>query len=346
MRNTGWGKREICSRRDFLKTSSILTGAMAFESLIGNVPFSLAKEVYPSEKIKWLIPYKPGGGFDLLARGVSPYVTKYLGEVSSGAKGGGIILKNEPAAQGQKAYNMVYNAPPDGYTIGGFDVGFVTETLLGKLDFDLNKFTYLLRAMSTTRIIVTRKNGFANWEEMIKFAKAKELKWGTGSYMKSTQIESIIITERAGITARFIPWGGTAECMNALMRGDVQASLVSEDSVKGLLDSGEIRVLTVLAANSKYAGIPTIKELGYPDLIEKMGAHRFVIAPPHLPNMIKSVLISSFKKAFNDEDFKTWAKNIDIPLNPLYGDQAELEAKRIFKYYQNDVKPIVLKYAK
>ena len=339
-------KRIICSRRDFLKEASLLTGALVGTTFPGALSQALAGEVYPAEKIKWLIPYKPGGGFDLLARGVSPYVTQYLGEASRGVKGGGIILKNEPAAQGQKAYSMVYNAPPDGYTIGGFDVGFVTETLLGKLDFDLNKFTYLLRAMSTTRLIVTRRNGFANWDEMIKFAKARELKWGTGSYMKSTQIESIIVTERAGITARFIPWGGTAECMNALMRGDVQASLVSEDSVKGLLDSGEIRVLTVLASASKYPGVPAIKELGYPDLIEKMGAHRFVIAPPNLPKAIKNALISSFRKAINNQDFKTWAKNIDIPLNPLYGDEAESEAKRIFKYYQNDVKPIVLKYAK
>jgi tripartite-type tricarboxylate transporter receptor subunit TctC len=346
MRNTVGEKRALCSRRSFLEKSSVLAGAMVVKSLIGKVPISFAKDIYPAEKIKWLIPYKPGGGFDLLARGVSPYVTKYLGEGSPGAKGGGIVLKNEPAAQGQKAYNMVYNAPPDGYTIGGFDVGFVTETLLGKLDFDLNKFTYLLRAMSTTRLIVTRKNGFANWEEMIKFAKTRELKWGTGSYMKSTQIESIIVTERAGITARYIPWGGTAECMNALMRGDVLASLVSEDSVKGLLDSGEIRVLTVLAQTSKYPGIPTIKELGYPDLIEKMGAHRFVIAPPSLPNPMKNPLISAFKKSFNDAEFKNWARNIDIPLNPLFGEQAEAEAKRIFKYYQNDVKPIVLKYAK
>ena len=323
-----------------------IAGAAAGLPLVGNVSSSFAKEIYPADKINWIVPYKPGGGFDLVARGVSPYVTQYLREIARGAKGGGIVLKNEPAAQGQKAYNMVYNAKPDGYTIGGFDIGFVTETLLNKLDFDIEKYTFLLRAMSTTRVIVTRKNGFGNWDEMVKSAKTKELKWGTGSYMKSTQIESIIIAERVGITPRYIPWGGTAECMNALMRGDVQASLVSEDSVKGLIDSGEIKVLAVIAATSKYPGIPTIKELGYPDLIEKMGAHRFVIAPPNLSKEIKTILIAAFKKAFTDQDFQGWAKKIDIPLNPLYGDQAEAEAKRMFKYYQNDVKPIVMKYAK
>lgn len=48
----------------------------------------------------------------------------------------------------------------------------------------------------------------------------------------------------------------------------------------------------------------------------------------------------------NDRDFQAWAKKIDISLSPLFGDEAEKEALRMIRYYQQDVKPIVLKYAK
>jgi tripartite-type tricarboxylate transporter receptor subunit TctC len=85
-----------------------------------HIPLSFAKDVYPSRKITWIVPYKPGGGYDLVARGISPYLTKALRELSSGAKGGDIIIKNEPGASGQRAYSMVYHATPDGYTIGGY----------------------------------------------------------------------------------------------------------------------------------------------------------------------------------------------------------------------------------
>ncbi len=306
-----------------------------------------AKDVYPAGKISWLIPYKAGGGFDLLARGLSPYLTKHLREISPGAKGGEVVLRNEPAAGGQKAYNTVFNARKDGYTIGAFDIAFATETLLEKVDFDISQFTFLSRAMSTTRIIVTQKNGFANWDEMVKSSKTKELKWGTGAYLKSTQIDSIIVTERAGVPTRFIPWGGgTAECMNALIRGDIQVALVSEDSVKGLLDAGEIRVIAVISEKSRYPGVPCSKDLGYPDLHEKLGAHRFVMAPPALPGEIRNLLVTAFKRAMNDKDFQAWTKKMDFPLTPLFGDEAEKEALRMIRYYQQDVKPIVLRYAK
>ena len=339
-------ERSMFRSRFFLKIPILCSVALAL-LVIHHPSLCLAKDVYPAEKISWLIPYKAGGGFDLLARGLSPYLTKYLREASPGAKGGVLILRNEPAAGGQKAYNMVYNARKDGYTLSAFDIAFATETLLEKLDFDIDKFTFLIRAMSTTRLIVTQKTGFANWDEMLKSAKTKELKWGTGAFLKSTQIDSIIVTERAGIPTRFIPWGGgTAECMNALIRGDIQVALVSEDSVKGLLDAGEIKVLAAIAEKSKYPGAPSIKDLGFPDLIEKVGAHRFVVAPPALPNEIKNILVAAFKKAMNDQDFQTWAKKIDIPMNPLFGDEAEREGQRMIRYYQQDVKPIVLKYAK
>lgn len=335
------------NRRDFLEISGLCGLALALILFTNHIPPCFAKDVYPAEKISWIVPYKAGGGFDLMARGISPYLTKYLREVSPGAKGGDLIIKNEPAAGGHKAYSMLYNAKRDGYTISGFDIAFATETLLEKLEFDIEKFTFLLRAMSTIRIIVTNKTGFANWDEMLKSSKTKELKWGTGAYLKSTQIDSIIVTERVGIPTRFIPWGGgTAECMNALIRGDIQVALVSEDSVKGLLDAGEIRVLIVVAEKSKYPGVPSIKDLGYPDLPEKLGAHRFVIAPPALPDEIRNILVTAFKKAMNDQEFLAWAKKTDIPMNPLFGDDAEREAQKMIKYYQQDVKPIVMKYAK
>ena len=339
-------ERILFKSRNFLKMTILCSVALTL-LFIHHPPICLAKDVYPAGKISWLIPYKAGGGFDLVARGLSPYLTKYLREVSPGAKGGDVILRNEPAAGGQKAYNMVFNARKDGYTIGAFDIAFATETLLEKVDFDISQFTFLIRAMSTTRIIVTQKNGFANWDEMVKSSKTKELKWGTGAYLKSTQIDSIIVTERVGIPTRFIPWGGgTAECMNALIRGDIQVALVSEDSVKGLLDAGEIKVLAAIAEKSRYPGVPSSKDLGYPDLHEKLGAHRFVMAPPALPGEIRNILVTALKKAMNDRDFLAWAKKIDISLSPLFGDEAEKEALRMIRYYQQDVKPIVLKYAK
>ncbi len=316
---------------------------------LGHVTPCLAKEksIYPAEKITWLVPYKAGGGFDLVARGIAPYLSQYLKEGSPGAKGGVIVMRNEPAVGGRKAYSILYNAKPDGHSIGAFDVGFIAETLREDVGFDISKFTIMVRAMKTDRIIVVSKNGFANWEEMIKASKIKPLKWGTGAFLQSTQLDSIVLTERMGIPARFIPWGGgTSESMNALMRGDVQVVLVSDDSVKGLLDAGEIRPIAVITEKSKYPGVPSIKDLGHPDLAEKLGNTRFVIAPPGLPKNIKNAIVAAYKKVMKDQRFLSYAKKLDIDFAPLYGEEAEKNFETIYKYYQNDLKPIMIKYSK
>lgn len=304
------------------------------------------KDIYPPGKINWLVPYKAGGGFDLVARGIAPYLSQYLQEGAPGSQIG-IVMRNEPASGGRKAYSVIYNAKPDGHTIGAFDIGFISETFTEDVGFDISKFTFLARAMKTDRIIVTSKNGFANWDEMVKAAKIRPLKWGTGAFLQSTQLDSIVLTERMGIPARFIPWaGGTSESMNALMRGDIQVALVSDDSVKGLLDAGEIKPLLAISDKSKYPGVPSIKELGHPDLAEKLGTQRFVIAPPGLPGNIKNAFISAYKKVMNDQRYLSYAKKLDLDLKPLYDEEAYKAFKTVNGYYQNDLKPLYVKYSK
>jgi tripartite-type tricarboxylate transporter receptor subunit TctC len=304
------------------------------------------KDIYPAGKINWLVPYKAGGGFDLVARGIAPYLSQYLQEGAAGAQIG-IVMRNEPASGGRKAYGVIYNAKPDGHTIGAFDIGFISETFTEDVGFDISKFTFLVRAMKTDRLIVTNKNGFANWDELVKAAKIRPLKWGTGAFLQSTQLDSIVLTERMGIPARFIPWaGGTSESMNALMRGDIQAALVSDDSVKGLLDAGEIRPLAVISEKSKYPGVPSIKDLGHPDLADKLGTQRFVIAPPGLPIHIKNSFISAYKKVMSDQKYLSYAKKLDLDFKPLYGEEAEKAFKIVNGYYQNDLKPLYIKYSK
>jgi tripartite-type tricarboxylate transporter receptor subunit TctC len=334
-----------CNRRHFLRTLSIGLGtlAIASQTCISSV---LAKEIYPAERITCIISQKAGAGYDILARAISPYVTQYLQAASQGAKGGSIVVKNDPAAGGQRAYDSVYRAKPNGYTICIFDIGFATETLMSQLDFDIQKFTYLIRINFTTRILVTGKNGFANWGEMVKFAKEKEVKWGVGAMGRAIHIDSIIVKEETGLAARFVPFGGTAENMNALLRGDIHVAMASQGSVDPLIDAGEIKVLTQFAEKSDYPGIPSIKDLGYPVLAGKLGGHRFLIAPPGLPKDIGNTLTTAFKMALNDKEFQAWAKKSNIPLNPVYGDEAEKLARYIIRYYQEDLRPVLNKYLK
>lgn len=333
------------SRRDFLKVSGLSAGALALGSL-SHIPFGFAKDVYPAEKITFILPHSAGGGFDLIARGISPYIRKYLREASPGTKGGDVLVRNEPAAAGLKAYTMLFNAKTDGYTIGSLDSGAITDNIVAKPQFDYTKLTFLLLAVSSIKMIVASKDGFKSWAEVAEATKKGPVKLGVGQFGRGNHVAAIIMIEGVKTTGfRIINYPGTAECMGGLIRGDIQVAMVSEESVTGLIAAKEIKVLLTGGESSDYPGSVSTKELGYPGLGEQVSTHRFIVGPPGLAAEPKNSLLTAIKKATTDPEFTAWAKKADIPLRNVYGADAEKMFLNFTKSY-DDLAPTFKKYLK
>lgn len=327
-------------RRDFLKLLGIGGGAVFLNGV--HLPPSFAADVFPAEKIRWIVYSKAGGGFDLIARSIAPYLSKQLQEIK-GAKGGEIKVDNITQAGGMRAYSTIYNAKPDGYTFGDLNTGSYCETMFKKSDVDYRKFSYVLRNGVSSRIVVTNKSGFKSWNEMLKAGKEKEVKWACGNYGAGAHISAILAKEIMKLPVRLINFPGTAENANAVLRGDVQMGLATEESAKAMVDAGELRVLAVFSDKSAYPGAPSLTQLGYPDLAEAALLHRMIIAPPNLPREIMDTLQAAFKKVLTSKEFLAQAKVIDFEPEPLYGAQAEVMVKKIFKYYDDNA-PLLKKY--
>ena len=338
--------RDFLSRRDFLKVSGFSAGALVLGSL-SHIPLSFAaKDVYPSEKIMFILPHSAGGGFDLIARGISPYITKYLREASPGTRGGDIMVRNEPAAAGIKAYTMLFNAKPDGYTIGSLDSGAITDNIVAKPQFDYTKLSFLLLGVSSNKMIVAPKDGFKTWSEVVEATKKTPLKLGVGQFGRGNHVAAIIMIEGVKTTGfRIINYPGTAECMAGLIRGDIHVAMVSEESVTGLIAAKEIKVLLTGGESSDYPGSVSTKELGYPELGEQVSTHRFIVGPPGLAAEQKNILLTAVKKATVDPGFVAWAKKGNIPMRNIYGDDAQKMFLSFAKFYE-DLGPTFKKYLK
>lgn len=319
-------------RREFLKLLGVGGGTVLLSG--ARVPVAWAAGPYPDDKVTWLCPLKVGGGYDLTARMIAPHLGKYLKESNKGVRGGEVVVKNVPEAGGRRAYTTLQNAKPDGYTIGDFNPGFIAESMATKSDIDYAKFTYLVRLGISLRVIVGPKNGFKSWDEMMKGAKAKELRWAAASYGQGGHVTSILLKEAAKIPARLVNFGSGSENVNALLRGDVQIGTVGEEAAKAMVDAGELRVLAVLAEKSDYPGVPSLTQLGYPELVEPCKIQRLVVGPPALPGPIRDAISGAFKKVFTDKEYLATAQKLDFTPEPLYGPDAERVAKGIAKYYE------------
>jgi tripartite-type tricarboxylate transporter receptor subunit TctC len=311
-----------------LLVSMFILGAVA-------APSADAEDVYPKKRITFICYVKPGGGFDILARSVMPYLEKHLKEISKDAKGGGVVVKNVPAAGGRKAYSTIFNADPDGYTIGDFNSAFATEEIAAKskLKFDYTQFTFLVRLGVSKRIILAKKGTFKNWDEMIQASKKRELKWAASNFGRGHHVSCILLKEAANMNVKLINFPGAAENINSLMRGDVDMAIATLESAVPMIQAGEFIGLAVLSDKSEVPGVPSIKDLGYPEIADMLQLHRIFIAPPNLDKEAYDKLLAAFKKVFADPEFLAQAKKINFEPEPIFGEDAAKLMKQLFNDY-------------
>ena len=92
---------------------------------------------WPTQPIRWIVPYPAGGGADVVARTVASGIEKPLGQT--------IVVENRPGAATIIGATAISQAEPSGYVIGTADSGTLAynPTLYAKLAYDPSKFTYI-----------------------------------------------------------------------------------------------------------------------------------------------------------------------------------------------------------
>src|SRR3546814_5348914 len=102
------------------------------------LPAATAMAEYPDKPIELVVGFEPGGGTDVMARTVAPFVEKYLGN------GASVVVKNVPGASGQIAVTQVAHARPDGYTLGRYTLtGMMARTLDRQTDFTAASLNFI-----------------------------------------------------------------------------------------------------------------------------------------------------------------------------------------------------------
>ncbi len=341
-------KREGMERREFLKLMGAMGGASALYSLPSG-SHAAVRELYPAEDITFVCYSSPGGGYDLTARGSSPFLSKALKEVSRGAKGGNVQVKNMTGGAGAKAAYYLFNdARPDGYTIGDFNRGNLYKFMISKdkLPFDIRNFTFLYSLTTVNRVLVSSKRvGINSWEEMLAKSKKESLKWAIGAVGGSEHYDTIFVKETTGIQAMLTNWGSSSQAEGALIRGDVDVSLISYDTIKSLIDSGEVNLLLSFTAKRILPSVPTIVEKGFPQIPANVGGigGKIVIAPPNLDPEAKRILIAAARKMVVDPGFLDFCKKAEIDLDPLFGRDLDNLIKENIEFYTR-MAPVYRKY--
>ena len=295
-----------------------MTGKMFSRGLIGVVIFlflpltAFAQEKFPSDPIRLIITHAAGGTNDLVARLIQPYAKKALGVP--------VVIENMVGAGGNTARGFVYKQKPDGYILLLSKQGSTSggEILSGG-KFQTLKFVHIynIAGRNYTCVAVPYDSPIMTIEDLKKASLTQPLiSAGTGAGTNAFMV-AMLLKKVVGVDLIYVPFNSGTEAGMAIAGGKTQMGVANLDGLDVLHEQKKIRILALAGPQRDefYSKIPTLAELGYPQvaLDELVG----VFAPPGLPKERLNFLEKAFENATADPEFKAAAAKASIGLFPL-----------------------------
>jgi tripartite-type tricarboxylate transporter receptor subunit TctC len=273
--------------------------ALLFAALLAIAGTASAQD-YPNKPIKFIVPYPPGGGTDVIARILQEPLAAELGQP--------IIIENKGGAAGNLGTDIVAKAPADGYTIlFTLSSHTINPKLYDKLPFDVERdFAPISLATLVPQILVANPSVPANnVKELIALAKANPGKFnyasvGTGS---PAHIAGELLKLKTGIDMVHVPYKGGGPAVIDTIGGQVELAFVSMPAAWQHVKAGKLKALAVTSATRSLTApdVPTIAETVPGYVVDSwFGA----LAPAKTPPAAVAKLNAAFAKVLENPQVK------------------------------------------
>jgi len=264
----------------------------------------------PKKPINIVVGFAPGGGTDIIARTVTSAAQEFFPVP--------LVIVNRAGASGTIAAEYVRNAPPDGYTL--LVAGGSESTSVGnhqKLPYDIRTdFTAIVQFNRQRTLLAVKGDApYKTLKEFVTEVKANPGKYTYGSSGAGSLYHSalLVFTKAADLDMKHVPYKGGAPALAALLGGHIDATALSPDEGKAMLDSGQVRALATFS-DARYPAlpdVPTLQEQGYDIYLENM---KGLIGPKGMDPEIVAYLHDNFRKGLETDTFKTLAEKANIEL--------------------------------
>lgn len=241
---------------------------------------------YPSQQVRIVVPYPPGGPTDLIARILAQKMTERMGQA--------FFVENIAGASGAVAAGQVAKAAPDGHTLmvvtNDFAVASVTNA---NLSYDpIKNFVPVSIVAASPQVIAVNPSVPAkNMKELVELIKATPEKYnyaGMGIGFGQLSAERLF---RLGLNLPQlvrIPFNGAAPAINSTLAGQTQIVVLGLPPVAPHLSGGRLRAIAVSNASPAFPDIPTLRDQGIPN--QEADLQIGMVAPAGTPPAVTSAL--------------------------------------------------------
>lgn len=260
-----------------------------------------AQDAWPSRPIRFILPFPPGGGTDILGRLIAERLTATLGQP--------VVAENRGGAGGNVGAEAAAKSAPDGYTIVLVAPSLaISPSLYSKLAYDpVKDFAPVSLVATVPNVMITNPSVPAKTlAEFIRLAKSKpgEMNFGSGGSGTSNHLAGELFNIVAGVKLVHIPYKGVNLAMNDVLSGRVQLVFIGIPAAAPHIKAGKLRALALVAPqrSSVLPDVPTVGEAGLPkfDVTTWYG----ILAPAGTPSPIVDRLNGELGKIMHSSELK------------------------------------------
>jgi tripartite-type tricarboxylate transporter receptor subunit TctC len=330
----------LAGRSQRAKAWSLLPALIAL-ALCGGAPAKAdpVEDFYKGRNVQIVIGYSDGGGYDLYARVLARYMSKYIPGKPT------LIPQNLPGAGSLKAANYLYNAAPkDGSVFGIIGRGLPMEPLLGEAQYDATKFAWI--GSITNEISICASWGASpikTWDDAYK----TEFAVGGNGSGSDPDIFALLLRNVFGAKIKLVTgYPGGADINLAMERGELHgrcgwswssiksrnASWVKEKKINLLLQFA-------LEKSPELPDVPLVMDLAKTEeqrqilrlVLSRQVMGRPILAPPGIPEDRKQALRKAFDATMKDPEFIAEAEKADLEVNPVTGAEIDTLLGEVYR---------------
>ena len=248
-------------RRDVLSGLTAVCMANVLPSAIAQTP------TWPSKPVKIINNFPAGGPSDILARAIAEALQRNTGQT--------VTVDNKPGAGGNIGAAEVAKAAGDGTTVFlGIDTAFtVNPYIFPSMPFKLGNKKGEVRPLvilSANGLLLGSSvaKGIRSMGELIALGKSSGVNFSSGGPGSPGHLGVALFSQAGAIKITHVPYKGNSPAVLAVLSGEVDGGILSVSGMLPHVKTGKIVPIAMTSRQRSKAlpDVPTVKELGYPEL--------------------------------------------------------------------------------
>jgi len=242
---------------------------------------------YPEKNIRFVIPFGPGGGSDVLARTIGGVIKDLkLMPVD-------FIYENLPGSSGARGYRDVARRQGDAYQLATVSTSFFTTPLLGGAPFTLEQFTPVSAIAMSPYVLVVRTD--SNIRSLEDLPQQKRLTTGSIGVVSDARLLSDMLASEMAVRVDVVPFDGEGEIIAGILGGHIDFMWGNLSEVLPQVQAGTMRAIAV-STGVRLAALPDVPSFKEKGLQIEHAMLRGVVMPKGVPAEVVKYWEAVFEK--------------------------------------------------